>query len=91
MINFARIMVENPKIIMLDEITSSLSYENEELIKNAINEITKDKICFIIAHRLITIKNCNKIIYMEKGSIVEKGTHNELLNMKGKYYNLVNK
>ena len=91
MINFARIMVENPKIIMLDEITSSLSYENEELIKNAINEITKDKICFIIAHRLTTIKNCNKIIYMENGSVVEKGTHNELLNMKGKYYNLVNK
>ena len=91
MINFARIMVENPKIIILDEITSSLSYENEELIKNAINEITKDKICFIIAHRLTTIKNCNKIIYMENGSVVEKGTHNELLNMKGKYYNLVNK
>ena len=67
MINFARIMVENPSVVILDEITSSLSYENEELVKNAIKEITKDKICFIIAHRLTTIKSCNKILYMENG------------------------
>lgn len=89
MINFARIMVENPDVIILDEITSSLSYENEKLVKNAINEITKDKICFIIAHRLTTIKNCNKIIYMEDGKILESGSHKELMNKKGKYYNLV--
>ena len=89
MINFARIMVENPEIIILDEITSSLSYENEELVKNAIKEITKDKICFIIAHRLTTIRNCNKILYMEDGKILEKGNHKELMNKKGKYYNLV--
>lgn len=88
-INFARIMVENPSVIILDEITSSLSYENEELIKNAIKEITKDKICFIIAHRLSTIKNCNKIIYMENGEILENGSHQELMNKKGNYYNLV--
>lgn len=89
MINFARIMVENPDVIILDEITSSLSYENEKLVKNAINEITKDKICFIIAHRLTTIKNCNKIIYMEDGKILESESHKELMNKKGKYYNLV--
>ena len=89
MINFARIMVENPSVIILDEITSSLSYENEELVKNAIKEITKDKICFIIAHRLTTIKSCNKIIYMEHGNILENGTHQELMNRKGNYYNLV--
>lgn len=89
MINFARIMVENPSVVILDEITSSLSYENEELVKNAIKEITKDKICFIIAHRLTTIKNCNKILYMENGKILEKGSHQELMDLKGKYYNLV--
>lgn len=89
MINFARIMVENPSVVILDEITSSLSYENEELVKNAIKEITKDKICFIIAHRLTTIKSCNKIIYMENGSILESGTHQELMNKKGNYYNLI--
>ena len=89
LINFARIMVENPSVIILDEITSSLSYENEELVKNAIKEITRDKICFIIAHRLSTIKNCNKIIYMENGEILENGSHQELMNKKGNYYNLV--
>lgn len=88
MINFARIMVENPSVVILDEITSSLSYENEELVKNAIKEITKDKICFIIAHRLTTIKNCNKILYMEDGRILENGSHKKLMNKKGKYYNL---
>lgn len=89
MINFARIMVENPSVVILDEITSSLSYENEELVKNAIKEITKNKICFIIAHRLTTIKSCNKIIYMENGKIVENGSHQELIKKKGSYYNLV--
>lgn len=89
MINFARIMIENPSVVILDEVTSSLSYENEELVKNAIKEITKDKICFIIAHRLTTIRNCNKILYMEDGKILENGSHQELMNIKGKYYNLV--
>ena len=89
MINFARIMVENPSVVILDEITSSLSYENEELVKNAIKEVTKDKICFIIAHRLTTIKSCNKIIYMENGNILENGNHQELMDLKGKYYELV--
>lgn len=89
MINFARIMVEDPSVVILDEITSSLSYENEELVKNAIQEITRDKICFIIAHRLSTIKTCNKIIYMENGNILENGSHEELMNKKGIYYNLV--
>ncbi|WP_289130375.1 ABC transporter ATP-binding protein [uncultured Clostridium sp.] len=71
MINFARILVEDPSLIILDEVTSSLSYSNEELIKNAINEITKGRICFIIAHRLSTIKSCNKILLMKDGKIME--------------------
>ena len=90
MINFARIMVENPEIIILDEITSSLSYENEELVKNAVKEVMEGRICFIIAHRLSTIKNCDKILLMEDGKIVEQGSHEELINRKEKYYNLVN-
>ena len=65
MINFARILVENPSVVILDEVTSSLSYENEQLIKNAINKIIKGRICFIIAHRLSTIKNCDKILLMK--------------------------
>lgn len=89
MINFARILVENPSMIILDEVTSLLSYENEELIKNAINEIMKGRICFIIAHRLSTIKNCDKILLMKDGKIIEGGNHNELMEKKGEYYELV--
>ena len=90
MINFARILVENPSMIILDEVTSSLSYENEELIKNAINKIMKGRICFIIAHRLSTIKNCDKILLMKDGQIIEKGNHYELIERHGEYYSLIN-
>lgn len=89
MINFARILVENPSMIILDEVTSLLSYENEELIKNAVNEIMKGRICFVIAHRLSTIKNCDKILLMKNGKIIEEGNHDELVKLKGKYYELV--
>lgn len=90
MINFARIMVENPEIIILDEVTSSLSYENEELIKNATKEIMKDRICFLIAHRLSSVESCDKIVLLEDGKIIEEGSHNALLEQKGKYYQLIN-
>lgn len=90
MINFARILVENPSMIILDEVTSSLSYENEELIKNAVNEIMKGRICFVIAHRLSTIKNCDKIVLMSNGEIIEEGNNEELIEKQGEYYNLLN-
>lgn len=89
MINFARILVENPSVIILDEVTSSLSYENEKLIKNAINEIIKGRICIIIAHRLSTIKSCDKILLMKNGKIIEEGNHTELIERKGEYYELI--
>lgn len=90
MINFARILVENPSVVILDEVTSSLSYENEQLIKNAINEIIKGRICFIIAHRLSTIKNCDKILLMKDGKIIEEGNHKDLIDKQGEYYKLIN-
>ena len=90
MINFARILVENPSVVILDEVTSSLSYENEQLIKNAINKIIKGRICFIIAHRLSTIKNCDKIILMKDGKIIEEGNHKDLIDKQGEYYKLIN-
>lgn len=89
LLNFTRVMVENPEIIILDEATASLSYKSEMLVRNAIEEITKGKISFIIAHRLSTIEKCDKIILMKNGKIVEKGKHEELINKKGEYYHLV--
>lgn len=68
-INFARVMAINCDVVILDEVTSSLSYESEMLINNAIKEITKEKISIIIAHRLSTIKDCDKIISMKNGKM----------------------
>lgn len=89
LLNFVRIMILNPDVIILDEVTSSLSYKNEKIIQEAIQEITKNKICLIIAHRLSTIKNCDVIVILENGKIVEKGNHISLLNNRGIYYNLL--
>lgn len=89
MINFARVMVENPEIIILDEATASLSYKSEMLVRNAIQEITKDKISFIIAHRLSTIKDCDKILLMADGKILEQGNHEALIQKQGEYYKLI--
>lgn len=91
LINFARIMAIDPEIVILDEVTSSLSYKSEILLKNAMEQITKNKISFIIAHRLSTVKKCDKILVMNNGKIVEEGKHEELLNQKGEYYKLVHK
>ncbi len=90
LLNFSRIMIDDPEIIILDEATASLSYKSEMLIRKAIEEITKGRISFIIAHRLSTIKNCNKILLMKNGKIIEQGSHTELIQKQGEYYNLVN-
>ena len=90
LLNFTRVMVENPEIIILDEATASLSYKSEMMVRKAIEEITQGKISFIIAHRLSTIKNCDKILLMKDGKIIEEGNHYELMKKQGEYYNLVN-
>ncbi len=90
LLNFARVMISNPEIIILDEATASLSYKSEMLVRNAIEEVTKNRISFIIAHRLSTIRDCSQILYLDHGQIIERGTHNELLERKGYYYDLLN-
>lgn len=88
LISFVRAMVQNPKIIVLDEATSSVDTETEELIQNAIERLMKGRTSIVIAHRLSTIQKANKIIVVEKGNIVEEGSHEELLEMDGFYSNL---
>lgn len=90
LLNFTRVMVENPEIIILDEVTASLSYKSEMMVRKAIEEITKGKISFIIAHRLSTIKNCDKILLMKDGKIIEEGNHKELIEQNGAYAELYN-
>jgi len=87
----ARALYKNPEYLFLDEATSSLDAQNESVISNNLyNHFYKDKTVLIIAHRLSTVKNAHMIAVLENGKIVEKGTHIQLLQMKGKYYDLVN-
>ena len=88
LIAFLRAYVSKPAILVLDEATSSIDSQSEKLIQKATDTITKNRTSIIIAHRLATIKKADKIIVMEKGTIVEQGTHQELLKQKGYYSRL---
>ena len=90
LISFVRAMVYDPKIIVLDEATSSVDTETEELIQNAINQMMKGRTAVVIAHRLSTIQGADKIIVLDKGEVKEVGSHSELLAKKGFYANLYN-
>ena len=84
----ARAIIRRPEILILDEATSSLDNISEKNVQAAINNVIKNRTCLIIAHRISTIKNADKIIVLEKGEIVEYGKHEELLAKKEYYYNL---
>ncbi|MBP2830893.1 ABC transporter ATP-binding protein [Aquimarina sp. U1-2] len=86
LISFLRAFVTNPEILVLDEATSSVDSHSEQLIQDATDRITKGRTSIVIAHRLATIKNADKIIVMDQGKIVEEGNHNELLEIKDGYY-----
>lgn len=88
LISFARALLADPKILILDEATSSIDTETEILLQKGLNELLKGRTSFIIAHRLSTIKNADCIMYVDKGGILERGTHEELLAQKGAYYEL---
>ena len=90
LLTIARAIISKPKIMILDEATSSVDTRTEQLIQDALNHIMKNRTSFIIAHRLSTIKNAKLIIVMKKGHIVETGNHEELLAKKGFYYELYN-
>ena len=86
LIAFLRAYVSNPSILILDEATSSVDSHSEQMIQYATDTITKDRTSIVIAHRLATIKKADMIIVMDKGEIVEQGTHKELLKKQDGYY-----
>ena len=85
----ARAIYKNPEFLFFDEATSALDANNEKIIMENLNEFFKGKTAVVIAHRLSTVKNADQILVLEKGKIIEKGTHKELVDLKGSYYHLV--
>lgn len=89
-IAIARAILTNPRILIFDEATSALDYESEKIISNNLAAIKKNRTVFIVAHRLSTVKECNEIIVLDKGRLIERGDHESLMKQRGYYYFLNN-
>ena len=84
----ARAAIAKPPVLILDEATSSIDTRTERLIEKGMDAIMEGRTVFVIAHRLSTVRNSNAIMVLEKGEVIERGSHNELLEQKGRYYQL---
>ncbi|XP_076925256.1 ABC transporter B family member 19-like [Bidens hawaiensis] len=88
-IALARAMIQDPKILLLDEPTSALDPESEILVQQAIDKISRNRTTMVIAHRLATVRNADRIVVMEQGSVIESGAHQKLMEMNGAYFSLI--
>lgn len=88
-IAIARALIRNPVVLVLDEATSALDPHSERLVQDALDRASQGRTTIVVSHRISTITNADKIVYIECGQVAEEGTHNELLKMKGKYFDLV--
>ena len=85
----ARVLINNPRVLLLDEATSSLDSENEKVVQEALDKAREGRTTIVIAHRLSVIRNADVIVSLEDGLVAEKGTHAELMGLRGLYYDLV--
>ena len=89
-LSIARVFLKNPPILNFDEATSALDNESEKVVQESMEKLAKNRTTLVIAHRLSTIRNAEKILVLTENGIEEQGTHNELKNKKGIYYDLYN-
>lgn len=87
-IAIARALIRNPKVLLLDEATSALDTESEKIVQAALDAAKQGRTCITIAHRLTTIQDADVICVVNEGKIIEMGTHSQLVNLRGLYYNL---
>lgn len=88
-IAIARALIQNPKILLLDEATSALDYQSERYVQEALDQASKGRTTIVVSHRLSAIKSADRIFFFDQGKVVEEGSHNDLMKMKGLYYNMV--
>ena len=87
-IAIARAILANPRVLILDEATSNLDTESESLIQESLKRLMEGRTTFVIAHRLSTIRQATQILVVEQGNIMERGTHDDLIKLEGRYYSL---
>ena len=88
LLSIARAAINDPPVMILDEATSSIDTRTEKIVQDGMDKLMEGRTVFVIAHRLSTVRNSKAIMVLEKGNIIERGSHEELLDMKGRYYQL---
>lgn len=88
-IAIARAMIQNPRILLLDEATSALDYQSEKFVQETLDKASKDRTTIVVSHRLSAIRNVNRILFIENGLIIEDGTHEELMALKSRYFDMI--